>query len=91
MILDRELEKAKIDLVDTCRDFNLFDTFRILDRDGRGQISAHDLKNAFDTNPDLDLGQITIEDIELLLARYDKDGDRKIRFSEYSSMFCPVD
>jgi hypothetical protein len=32
-----------------------------------------------------------MEDIELYLARYDKDKDRRIRFSEFASSFSPID
>lgn len=47
IILERELEKAKIDLIETCYDFNLFDAFRMLDRGGKGYIAAYELKDSF--------------------------------------------
>ena len=45
-MIERELEKAKIDLIDTCYDFNLFDAFKILDRDGRGYCLSFDIYDA---------------------------------------------
>jgi hypothetical protein len=32
----KELERAKIDLVMSCLDFNLFDAFRMLDHEQKG-------------------------------------------------------
>lgn len=48
MILDRDLEKAKIDLLDSCPDFNLYDAFRVIDRDGKSYATVYDIKDAFD-------------------------------------------
>ena len=46
LILEREIEKAKIDLIESCFDFNLFDAFRLVDRDGKGYATAYDLYGA---------------------------------------------
>ena len=55
MLLDRELEKAKVDLLETCIDFNLYDAFRLLDREGRGYISTYEILQAFKDPERLDL------------------------------------
>lgn len=47
IILERDLEKAKIDMIDTCPDFNLFDAFRLIDKSAKGYIAAYELKDAF--------------------------------------------
>ena len=47
LILDRELEKSKFDLIDSCPDFNLYDAFRLIDRDSIGYVTALELKRAF--------------------------------------------
>jgi hypothetical protein len=43
------LEKAKIDLVESCHDFNLFDAFKIIDKDSKGYATIYDIKDAFDS------------------------------------------
>jgi hypothetical protein len=91
IILDRDLEKSKIDLVDTCYDFNLFDAFRLLDKDAKGYLTSFDIKDAFDNPRAIDLPHLTLEDIELIIARYDRDNDRRIKFSEFTSAFSPID
>ncbi len=48
LILDRDLEKAKIDLLDSCLDFNLYDAFRVIDKMGRSEASIFDIKDACD-------------------------------------------
>ena len=80
LILERELEKAKIDLVESCPDFNLFDAFSIIDTDRKGYLQPYDLKTSFDHPDRLDLPHLTLEDVEMFFTRYDKDDDRKLRF-----------
>jgi hypothetical protein len=84
--LERELENAKITLVQT-PDFNIFDAFRIFDLDSRGWISLSDLKiglNEIGVYPDH-------EELALFFKRYDKDNDGRLRFSEFSDSFTPLD
>lgn len=90
LLLDRELEKAKIDLMDTCQDFNLHDAFRLIDREGRGYITAYEIMHAFKDQERLDLPQFTSEDIELIIYRYDRNRDKRIRFSEFIQAFSPT-
>ena len=45
-MLERELEKAKIDLIDSNPDFNLFDAFKVVDKDGKGYALSYDLYDA---------------------------------------------
>lgn len=47
MVLDREIELAKLDLLNSCPDFNLYDAFKIVDDDGKGYVTAYDLTRAF--------------------------------------------
>ena len=84
--LERELENAKINLVRTS-DFNVFDAFRIFDMDSRGWISLTDLRvglNEIGVYPDH-------EELSLFFKRYDKDEDCRLRFSEFSEAFIPLD
>jgi hypothetical protein len=84
--IERELEQAKQYLVDRA-DFNLFDAFRIFDFDNRGFITKVDLKLGLN---DLNLYP-TQEDMDLFFARYDSDGDLRLRFSEFCKAFEPLD
>jgi Ca2+-binding EF-hand superfamily protein len=84
--LEKELENAKINLVQR-HDFNLYDAFRIFDIDARGYITYSDIKMALN-----DIGVFpSVEDIELFIKRYDKNNDRKLRFSEFCDAFTPLD
>lgn len=89
LILDREFEHAKLDILNNCPDFNLYDAFLFLDRESRGFIDSYDLMRSFRDERLLDLAHLSEEDAELLMARLDKDRDRKVRFSEFSSTFAP--
>lgn len=39
----------------------------------------------------IDLPDFSMEDVDLFLARYDRDQDRKLRFSEFCDAFTPMD
>ena len=65
---DRELEELKKELA-LRSDFNLLDSFRILDKKGRGYITKVELK---ETLNEMGLA-ITIEALELFFERYDKE------------------
>jgi EF hand len=84
--LEKRLERVKIDL-SLRTDFNLIDAFRIFDQDGKGWISAVEIKEG--------LGLMNIfanaDDLQLFLARYDKDDDGKLRYSEFCDSFLPND
>lgn len=68
-------------------DFNLFDAFRIFDSDNRGFITTIDLKLGLH-----DLGVFpSQEDLDLFFARYDTNGDRRLRFSEFCKAFESTD
>lgn len=86
MSVEREIENAKGYLVDR-PDFNLFDAFRIFDYSNLGAISRIDLKLGLN---DLGLFPSDLE-LELFIARYDTDGDGKLRFSEFCKAFEPQD
>ena len=68
-------------------DFNLFDAFRIFDYDNRGFITKVDLKLGLN---DLNLFP-SQDDMDLFFARYDSNGDLRLRFSEFCKAFEPQD
>ncbi len=84
--LEKEIENAKISLAQRA-DFNLFDAFRIFDVDAKGYITYIDLKDG--------LNHIGVfpasEELDLYIKRYDKNNDKRIRFSEFSDSFTPSD
>lgn len=84
--LEKELENAKISLAQRA-DFNLYDAFRIFDIDARGYISYTDIKQGLN-----DIGIFpSLEELELYIKRWDKNNDHRLRFSEFSDSFIPLD
>jgi len=84
--LEKRLERVKIDL-SLRTDFNLIDAFRIFDTEGKGWISAQEIKDG--------LALLNIfanaDDLHLYLSRYDKDDDGRLRYSEFCDSFLPND
>ena len=91
LLLERELERAKIDLIQSCSDFNLYDAFKILDKDTKGWIQAYEIRDALVSRHVLDLPTTTMEDVELFMKRYDRNEDRRVKFSEFCAAFTPMD
>lgn len=84
--LEKELENAKINLVQR-HDFNNYDAFRIFDLNANGYISYSELKSGLN-----DIGIFpSVEELELFIKRYDKNNDRRLRFSEFADAFSPLD
>jgi Ca2+-binding EF-hand superfamily protein len=84
--LEQELESGKINLAHKS-DFNLFDAFNIFDVPRYGSISVHELQsglNAIGVYP-------TYDECDLFITRYDKNGDRRLSFSEFSDAFLAHD
>ena len=77
--------------MESCPDFNLFEAFSLLDLFGKGFVDSYDLLRALKDPSGLDIPTATDEDADLFVARYDKDLDRKLRFSEFIAAFAPVD
>jgi Ca2+-binding EF-hand superfamily protein len=68
-------------------DFNLIDAFRIFDLQGKGWISASEIKEG------LEVFNVfaNSEDIYFFLKRYDKDEDGRLKYSEFCDAFLPTD
>lgn len=80
--LEKELEIKKQDLA-LRPDFNLLDFFRIFDIEGRGSISSSELSEGmkkFGIYPNK-------EELYLLLRRFDRDNDGKLKFSDFTEAF----
>ena len=90
VLLERELERGKIDLIEQCDDFNLYDAFRMIDSQVKGRVSAYDIKDSLNGANLLDLPNYSIEDVDLFVRRYDRDEDRHLRFSEFADAFTPL-
>lgn len=83
--MERELEFAKQDLA-LRNDFNPFDAYRFFDRKGKGLITVPEIEEGFG-----DLGIYPArEDIFLFIRRFDKNGDGKLRFSNFNEAFVPL-
>lgn len=84
--MERTLERVKVDL-SLRTDFNLIDAFRVFDADGKGWITASEIKEG------LVLFEIfaQVDDIQFFMKRYDKDEDGKLRYSEFCDAFLPID
>jgi hypothetical protein len=84
--LQGRIERAKVAL-SLKTDFNLIDAFRIFDRNGLGVATTYDFKAGL-----AELGlQISESDLMLFMKRFDKDGDNKLRYSEFCDAFLPAD
>jgi len=83
--MEREVEFAKQDL-SLRNDFNPFDAYRFFDRKGKGLITVPEIEQGF-----ADLGlHPSREDIFLFIRRFDKNGDGKLRFSDFGEGFVPM-
>lgn len=82
--LEKDLENARIDLA-LKPDFNLMDAFKLFDWDGKGWITLPEFREGLN-----DLGVVSDYDtVGLLFKRYDRNGDHKIRYSEFADAFTP--
>mmetsp|Transcript_7231 Transcript_7231/g.5496 ORF Transcript_7231/g.5496 Transcript_7231/m.5496 type:complete len:192 (+) Transcript_7231:183-758(+) len=63
----------------------------MIDSYGKQYATALDIKEACDDANRLDLPHVTMDEIDLFVARYDKNNDRRIKFSEFVYAFAPVD
>lgn len=85
--LEKRLERIKVDLA-LRTDFNLIDTFRLFDVQGKGWITPEEVANGL-----FDYFSMTIQPRDLLLYmnRYDKDRDGRLKYSEFCDSFLPID
>lgn len=80
----RDLEAAKEELT-SMPDFTLIDSFRILDIENKGFVTASDLETSLRV-----LGIRPLPDESYLLIRsYSKMSDSRLRFSDFSDMMTP--
>eukprot|EP01015_Nassula_variabilis_P019641 TRINITY_DN3334_c0_g1_i4.p1 TRINITY_DN3334_c0_g1~~TRINITY_DN3334_c0_g1_i4.p1 ORF type:complete len:605 (-),score=135.08 TRINITY_DN3334_c0_g1_i4:148-1962(-) len=81
---DREVELIRQDLA-LRPDFNLLDGFRVLDREGRGSVSAGEIELA--------LNELSIfptkDELYLFTRKYDTDNDGRLRYSDFAEAFTP--
>jgi len=83
---ERELENLKQNLAGR-HEFNLTDCFRLFDYTNTGFVSVADIQDAFNAY------QVypSREEAQLILNRFDQDGDGRLRYSEFQEMFNPKD
>jgi Ca2+-binding EF-hand superfamily protein len=86
ILLERELEDAKINAA-IKPDFNLFDAFNVLDHNRNGSIAIKEMFMSLK-----EIGVYSSEDeVKLYVKRYDKNGDEKLKFSEFCDSMVPKD
>lgn len=84
--LERELETSKQSL-SYRHDFNLYDAFKVFDPSNYGNVGVHDLMDGFAAYH-VTLG---FDEAELIMRRYDNNGDGRLNYTEFISMFLPMD
>lgn len=68
-------------------DFNLTDAFKIFDRDYRGSITVHELRDGLAA-----IGVFpTSEEMDLFISRWDTTGDRRLNMREFSESMLALD
>ena len=83
--MERELETAKV-IVAMRPDFNLYDAFKVFDPEGRGSIRGEQLQKGLDL-----YGVYAKDETDLIIKRYDNNGDGTLVFHEFCAMFIPMD
>eukprot|EP00331_Platyophrya_macrostoma_P021349 CAMPEP_0176446816 /NCGR_PEP_ID=MMETSP0127-20121128/24576_1 /TAXON_ID=938130 /ORGANISM="Platyophrya macrostoma, Strain WH" /LENGTH=546 /DNA_ID=CAMNT_0017832973 /DNA_START=42 /DNA_END=1682 /DNA_ORIENTATION=- len=83
--LEKEVELTKQDLA-LRTDFNLFDAYRLFDQKGRGLISVNEIEQGFQ---DLEIYP-NKEDVYLFIKRFDRDGDGKLKFTDFVDACAPI-
>lgn len=73
-------------LVNECPEFNTIDAFHFLDSRGMGEISKQDLMQGL-TN--IFLVQYSERDVDLFIARFNKDGRGTLKYSEFYNAIKP--
>ena len=83
---ERELEQFKVSLA-KCADFNLIDAFAMLDKEGRGYVTASELHEVL---TEFNLTN-AVDDCRLLFQRYNREQDGALKYSEFTDAFFPFD
>ena len=85
MTLEKDLEIKKINL-SLRDDFNLIDAFGFIEEEGKGNLNPTELFQALQR---LNL-PVSQEDCSLLFHRVNRDTDGLLKYSEFTSIFMPV-
>ena len=83
---EREFENLKENLAQR-HDFNLTDVFRLFDFTNTGLVTLTDLQQAFN----LYSVYPSREEAQLIINRFDNDGDSRLTYSEFQEIFNPKD
>lgn len=89
IFMERELESAKIELA-LKPDFNLLDTFKIIDLNNKGWVSFQELSEILHRHLEIDsLSVCGMENLDLMFKRYDTNKDQKLSLAEFCRAFTP--
>jgi len=70
-----------------CDDFNLMDAFGMLDLEGSGMLTVEQLYRVLLA---LDLN-LVIDDCKLFFRRHNQEQDGRLKYSEFTEAFLPLD
>lgn len=84
--IENELESSKTGIA-LKSDFNMTDAFKIFDRDYRGSITVHDLREGLAAIGVFPSG----DELDLFITRYDTTGDRRLNLREFSDAMLALD
>ena len=79
----QEYLRQRLNKIRTTECWSLEDLFKVVDRDENGSISVYDLERLIIEHKKGGSRSI-VEEIELVIAMYDKTGYHKISFSDFS-------
>jgi len=83
--IELEVEETREGLANE-KQFNIYETFRYMDKHSRGYIYVKDL---LDGLRQLGLKEVVESDVVLLFKRFDLDRSGTLKFSEFSNMAVP--
>lgn len=83
---EREVESAKIELA-LKSDFNIIDTFRMMDVRNANYLTQADLNEGLQQN--LRFSEFTPDDLYLLFRRFDKTNTGQLTFNDFSRAVLP--
>ena len=86
--MDKSLDADKMILATQRTDFAIEQAFKLFARTTLDRLNSAEVAESLNT---LGIAMSSPSEAELLVARYDADGDGKLSFWEFSNIFLPLD
>eukprot|EP00347_Sterkiella_histriomuscorum_P004864 403358796 len=87
IFIDSQAEDLKIKLA-LKQDFTLIDAFGLLDVRGKGYLDPIELREQL---YQLSRTRYTLDDMELIFQKYNRQADRKMRYTDFARAMMPID